>query len=250
MTAPAGASGSCVSFPPPVNEQDDDWLLGPLPSGRHGLPREHVVRSQRLRLLRAAIAVTGAEGYSAMTVTAVIAHAGVSRKTFYEQFADREHCFLAAYDVVAVRARDGMRAAFALDAPWPERLRATLAWALDALARHPHEARLAFAEVLSVGPRALERRDRALGDLRALLLPGLDEAPAGLTIPGSMPTAVAGALVELVGAAVRGGGVRTLPELLPDLLFCALAPFTGPARAAAACASEPVAYAVADDRGG
>lgn len=232
-----------------MTEQDDDWLLGPLPSGRHGLPREHIVRSQRLRLLRAAIAVAGAEGYAAMTVTNVIGRAGVSRKTFYEQFADREHCFLAAYDVVAERARDGMRAAFALDAAWPERLRAALAWALDALARHPHEARLAFAEVLAVGPRALERRDRALADLRALLLPGLDEAPAGLTVPASMPTAVAGALFELVGATVRGGAVSRLPALLPDLLFCALAPFTGPERAAVACAAEPVACAAADGRG-
>jgi AcrR family transcriptional regulator len=217
-----------------VPELDVDWMLAPLPSGRHGLPREHVVRSQRLRLLHAAIAVAGSEGYAAMTVTAVIRHAGVSRKTFYEQFADREHCFLAAYDLVAERALAGMRAAYEVDAPWHERLAAALRWALAALAAHPLEARVAFAEVLTTGTRGLERRERTLGELRSLLSPGFDAAPAGAAIPATMPQAIVGALSELIAARVRGADAASLPALLPDLLFCALAPFLGPAAAAEA----------------
>jgi AcrR family transcriptional regulator len=228
-----------------VPEQDVDSMLAPLPSGRHGLPREYVARSQRMRLLQAAVAVAGADGYAAMTVTAVIGRAGVSRKTFYEQFADREDCFLAAYELVATRAVDGMRSAFAREAAWPDRLRAALAWGLEALSRHPREARLAFGEVLVAGPRALAQRDRSLDELQQLLAPGLDAAPDGATVPGSMPRAACGALFELIGRRVRTGDVETLPELLPDLLFCALAPFVGPAEAARlardgdACAALP-----------
>lgn len=226
-------------------EQDPDWLLGPLPSGRHGLPREHVLRSQRVRLVRAAIAVAGSEGYTGTTVTRVIAHAGVSRKTFYEQFADREHCFLVAYGHLAARGLDGMRRAAAVDGPWPERLRHALDWALRALAHHPCEARVAFAEVLAAGPRGLAERDRALGELRALLLPGLDAAPAGVHVPETMALATAGALFELIGRQIRDGGGERLPALLPDLLFCALAPFLGPAAAARECAVDEPARAAA-----
>jgi AcrR family transcriptional regulator len=219
-----------------VREEDVDWLLAPLPSGRHGLPREQVVRSQRLRLLNAAIAVAGADGYAATTVSAVIARASVSRKTFYEQFADREHCFVAACELLLERALAGLRSAYAVDAPWPEQLRAALGWALGALAAHPHEARVAFVEVPAAGPRALELRDRALRELRPLFTPGFDAAPRGITVPASMPEAIGGALCEVIGARVRRGAVAELPRLLPDLLFCALAPFVGPVAAGDAVA--------------
>lgn len=217
-----------------MHEQDEelDWLLAPLPSGRHGLSREQVVRSQRARLLKAAIAVAGTDGYTAMTVTAVLARANVSRKTFYEQFADREDCFLAAYARVAERAIAGVRAAYAVEAPWPQRLRAALAWGLAALAAHEAEARVVFVEAPSAGPRALELRDRALLELTPLFAPGFDAAPAGVAIPDSMPQAIAGAHCELLAGWIRHRRTADIPQLLPDLLYCALAPFLGPVAAA------------------
>lgn len=227
-----------------MDARDVDWLLAPLPSGRHSLTREQVARSQRLRLLGAAIAVAGSEGYAAMTVSAVIAHANVSRKTFYEQFADREHCFLSAYELVVERALAGVRAAFAIDAPWPERLRSAIGWALQALAANPCEARVAFVEVLAAGPRALRLRDLALQEVVVPLFgPGFDVAPAGVTIPPSMPLAISGTFGELIGLQIRTGDVTRLPLLLPELLYCALAPFVGPVAAADAAASEPQPHA-------
>ena len=218
---------------------DVDHLLAPLPSGRHGLTREQVTRSQRLRLLHAAIGVAGTHGYAAMTVSSVIARASVSRKTFYEQFADREHCFLAACEVALQQALLGARRACAGDGTWPERVRSALSWALESLAARPIEARVAFVEVPTAGPRALALRDRALRELAALLSPGFDAAPAGAAIPPSMPLAVAGALVELIGMRVRRDELEHLPMLVPELLFCTLAPFLGPVAAAAAAAERP-----------
>jgi AcrR family transcriptional regulator len=228
-----------------VRDEDVDWLLAPLPSGRHNLSREQVIRSQRTRLLRAAIAVAGENGYAAMTVSTVIAQANVSRKTFYELFVDREDCFLAAYESVLERALSGLQLAFAIEAPWPTRLRAALAWALDALAAHPHETRVAFVEALAAGPRVLERRDRALHELTPLLAPGFAAASLEASVPASMPTAIVGAFGELIGAHVRRGAITDLPQLLPDLLYCALAPFLGPGAAAeaAADAGQPVGAA-------
>jgi AcrR family transcriptional regulator len=71
-------------------------IHSPLPRGRHGLPRHSIVRSQRLRLMRAVIDIVGVEGYNTTTVRMIVEHAGVSRRTFYELFQDREDCFVAA----------------------------------------------------------------------------------------------------------------------------------------------------------
>lgn len=213
--------------------QDTDWAPAQLPSGRHGLPREYVVNSQRSRLLAAAVLIAGEEGYAGMTVSAVIGRAGVSRKTFYEFFADREDCFLAAFDGLFDVALRGAREAYATGEDWPDRLRAMLSAALETLARHPHEARLGFVEVLAAGPRALERRDRALRAFMEFLSPGYEAADRRLAIPPLMPEAICGALYEIIYTRVVQQRTAELPELLPELLYCALAPFVGPRTAAA-----------------
>src|ERR671930_1076961 len=69
----------------------------PLPRGPHGLPRDVVVKSQRSRMLGALVEVVAEKGYVATTVADVIGRAGVSRTTFYEQFKDKEDCFLIAF---------------------------------------------------------------------------------------------------------------------------------------------------------
>jgi AcrR family transcriptional regulator len=225
--------------------QPPEAFSSQLPSGRHGLPREYVRRSQRTRLLAASIEVAGAEGYAGMTVSAVIAQAGVSRKTFYEFFADREACFLAAFDTVLEQGLAGVREAYDGGTSWPEQLRAALARGLDALAAHPHEARVGFVEVLAAGPRALTRRDDAMRAFMVFLQPGYDAAPATLEVPPLMSEAVVGALYEIVYARVLNGRVGELPGLLPQLVFCALAPFLGAERAAVEAAAARAAAATA-----
>ncbi len=226
---------------------EEPELLAPLPSGRHGLTREAVVRSQRVRLLRGAVHAAAHDGYAGMTVTATIGRAGVSRKTFYELFADREDCFLAAYEHVMERVLRRLDAAMANDAPWSARVRAGLAWALDALARHPEEAQIAFVEVLAAGPRALALRDRFTEQLARLLADGFDEVPDDVIVPASTSTAVVGALSELIAARVRRGEAAQLPAALSDLLYCALAPFVGPIAGAAAAAEDSRELAAVGD---
>src|SRR5215218_6805837 len=69
-----------------------------LPRGPHHLARDEVMASQRGRMLDAMAQVVAEKGYGAATVADVIERAGVSRKTFYEHFRDKEACFLAAFD--------------------------------------------------------------------------------------------------------------------------------------------------------
>src|SRR4030088_909985 len=72
-----------------------------LPRGIHGLEREVVLMSQRARLLEGIVRAVSEKGYAATRVLDVTRHARVSRTTFYEQFADKEACFLAAYEAGA-----------------------------------------------------------------------------------------------------------------------------------------------------
>ena len=72
-----------------------------LPPGRHGLSRKEVARSQRDRILRSIADAVAEHGYVMTPVADVLRRAGVSRETFYEHFANKQECFLAAYDASA-----------------------------------------------------------------------------------------------------------------------------------------------------
>jgi AcrR family transcriptional regulator len=186
------------------------------------------------------VRTAGEVGYAGMTVSAVIAAAGVSRKTFYEFFADREDCFLAAFDHLLERALAGARAAYEAGGDrWPDRLRALLAASLDALAAHPHEARLGFVEVLAAGPRALRRRDDALRRFMAFVTPGADAVDDQVAEATLIPEAIVGAVYEIIYSRVLQGRTAELPALLPELMFCILAPLLGPTAAAEHAAQPP-----------
>ncbi|MFE9582922.1 TetR/AcrR family transcriptional regulator [Nocardia sp. NPDC006044] len=139
-----------------------------LPRGRHGLPREQVVASQRERILIAMAEAMVENGYVGTSVAAILKRAGVSRETFYEQFRSKEACFEAAYER-AVQNLLGRIADASEDAehpvagaePEPDRMvkmdRIFAAY-LQHLVEDPASARLFLVEVYAVGTAALARR--------------------------------------------------------------------------------------------
>ena len=80
-----------------------------LPHGPHRLDRDEVVANQRTRIHGAMIEAVARNGYEGTRVKQVIALAGVSRRSFYEQFANKEGCFLATFDVLARRELQQIR---------------------------------------------------------------------------------------------------------------------------------------------
>ena len=119
-----------------------------LPSGRHGLPREVVVRSQRERMVEAMIGVVAEKGYTEATVADIISTAGVSRATFYEQFADKEDCFVAAYGTVMERMLTFVADGFSKDGSddWVVQIRGGMGALLTFLAENPVAARVGIVE--------------------------------------------------------------------------------------------------------
>ena len=75
---------------------ESDTVRPVLRPGPSAIPRGQVSAIQRERILSAVVETIAEVGYARMTVAQVIARARVSRKTFYEVFCGREHCFLAA----------------------------------------------------------------------------------------------------------------------------------------------------------
>ena len=129
-----------------------------LPRGPHQLDREVVRASQRGRLLDAMAEVVAERGYAATTVADVIGAAGVSRKTFYEHFRDKEDCFLAAYDAGVDLLLGAVRDAGETGGDLIERARARTRRYLETLAAEPAFARTFLIEVAAAGPAALAYR--------------------------------------------------------------------------------------------
>jgi AcrR family transcriptional regulator len=191
-----------------------------------------VARSQRDRLLDAAVDVVAEKGYGATTVADLTKEAGVSRTTFYELFEDKEACFLAAYDAAADVLARRVAAAFETQEAWPDRVRAGLIVLLESLAGEPQIARLALVDVGSAGPRAQRRYRAALQRMTPFFDEGRDFAPGGRRLPANTSRMVIGAVTGLVADEIEAGRAQRLPDLLPEILFATLVPYLGPAVAA------------------
>jgi AcrR family transcriptional regulator len=188
-----------------------------LPPGRHGLPRQFVLHNQRARLVEAATEVFGTSSFGEARVADVLERAAISRKTFYEQFEDKEACFLAAYDAAAGRVRDAVRSAAREHQQRGDSVRAGIDALLQFLAGEPELARLLVVEVTGAGPMALRRRNDAVRAFAAMLS-GSDysDTPVAAHV-------TAGGIWEVIHALVLEGRAGELPELADPLAEVALA---------------------------
>ena len=122
-------------------------------------------------------------GYGQTAVEDIIACAGVSRRTFYDLFKNKEEAFLAAYDDGVERLFEAVTAAYAQEGPWPDRARNGLAAFLCGLAQFPDLAHMCIVDVLAAGPTALTRRDAAMQRFVDMIEEGRRELPDVANIP-------------------------------------------------------------------
>lgn len=199
-----------------------------LPPGRHGLSRVFVAENQRERLLNGIVEAVAEHGYSATTITGITAAAKISRRTFYEYFEGKEDCFGAAYEMIETHVLDSMLAAPGAGEPWPDRVRARLAALLDVLSRDNAVARCFLIEPLAAGGDVAGRYREAMQLLAGALRP---EPPPSELDMEVRDQALVGGIATLIVRRLNSGGEARLPELLPDLVELALAPYLGRAEA-------------------
>lgn len=139
-------------------------------------------------------------GPAALTVARVIARAGVSRRAFYELFADIEDCFLRTLDWGLQIARTRVQAAAADERTWREAVRSGLAELLRFLDEQPLLAQLFIVHAPAGGPRVLQRRSQALAELRD----AIDQGTRGRTVAREPSPVVAEGAVGAVMAVLYG----------------------------------------------
>jgi AcrR family transcriptional regulator len=209
-----------------------------------GAPAEFAAPSrvseiQRQRILAAMAEVTAEQGAAGVTVAHIVARSGVSRRTFYELFSDRDDCLLATLQLAARRAREAVLPAYrdALRASvrtggWREAMRAGLTALLRFFDEEPALARLCVVESLAAGPRALELRTRVVRVLIDAVEQGRDGAkPGGRPAPPLTGEGVVGAVLAVIHARLVEPRSKPLSPLTPALMSMIVAPYLGSASA-------------------
>ncbi|MFQ6394907.1 TetR/AcrR family transcriptional regulator [Nocardia sp. KC 131] len=200
-----------------------------LPRGRHGLPREQVIASQRERILDAMAEAMAENGYVGTSVAAVLKRAGVSRETFYEQFRSKEDCFEVAYERAVDRSLSRIAdaaappsAASEIDRSRPpadpDRMDRILGAYLDGLAEEPAYARLFLVEVYAVGSTAVARRALLQESFVTLIADVLGASTEQQRFACQTLAAAVSAMVTARIAADDLDGLRALREPLLELV--------------------------------
>lgn len=206
--------------------------------GPGGLPRGQVTEIQRTRMLAAAMEAVEEVGYARMTVAEVIGRARVSRKTFYDVFADREDCFLAAFDQAIDSGGAVVRAAYEQEAGWRDGIRSGLARLLLLLDDEPGLAKVCVVEALGAGPKLLERRAQVVKELAEVIDRGRSLASGPHEPPDVTAEGVVGAVFTVLHTRLFEGAKEPLTDLLGPLMSIIVLPYLG-ARAASSEMSRP-----------
>jgi AcrR family transcriptional regulator len=194
--------------------------------GRPRLFTELFSQSQRDRLLAGALQAVSEYGYPATTVAQIIAAAGISRKTFYDIFANKEECILVAYDLLVDWLGDRIAAAIAGIESWPQAVRVAVSETLACLAADPQIACLCTAEILRVDRVGFARYQASIERLAAPLRSGRAQARWGAQLPPALEQTIVGGALWLVGNRARLDYPR-LSELAPDITYFLLVPYLG-----------------------
>jgi len=172
-------------------------------------------------MLRALADAVAEKGYVETSVADVLVRAKVSRATFYQQFADKQACFLAAWDHaagdLAISVAESTAASTSGDTL--DRCRALLAGYLGALQREPSFARTFLVEVYAAGPEAIARRRAAQERFAMIAAQVMDPLLRGSDAEKLFAAeSLIGAVSAISTSRVASGETDSLPELLEPML--------------------------------
>jgi AcrR family transcriptional regulator len=205
---------------------DPTPATGRLPRGRHGLPPELVAANQRERLVAGIIAAVAENGYPETTIAAIVGAAGLSRKTFYEHFTNKEECFAAAYEAsfdYLCRAIGEVE----IDGDWGRLVRARLERLLGLLSSEPDLAVFFLVAPTSAGDEIVESHHETMRELVGALTKGAPTKKRKAAPAGTREQALAGGISRLIVLKLSAGEADALSTLLPALTELVLRPYLG-----------------------
>ncbi len=196
-----------------------------------GLPREQVSEIQRSRLIAAAVRSVEELGYTDTTVAQITSRARVSRRTFYELFANREECLAEVLEEAVSLIESELAAADLSRLVWRERVRAGLWAILSFFDREPVLARVCVVQALQGGSTVLGRREDVLVRLASAVDEGRSESARAGDVTPLTAEGVVGAALAILYTRVLKGQREPLRGLLGELMAMIVLPYQGPAAA-------------------
>lgn len=166
-----------------------------LPPGP-GSSREAVAENQRERLLGATVASVAARGYAATRLSDLVEISGVSSRSFYALFPDKEACFLATVEALVEMLSE------AEDASGFTAL----------LAAQPAAARVCLIEAYAAGPAVRRCLRESIARFETL---AAHKLPPGL--PAEAASAYVGAILALSRQHLMSGEVERLPAVVAEV---------------------------------
>ncbi len=196
----------------------------PLPETALVMPLE----DERALILAATAKLASREGYATLTVPRVRAAAGISKRSFDAHFEGVADCFMATLETLSDRTLAAAAPSYLTADDWASGTHRMIAGLCRRLARDPTFAGLAFLEVFSPDPEAIQWRCEMIAKLATRLRRGAPPArrPSEFAAEASI-----GAMWGVIHHFVAAGRGAQLPLAAPALSYLALAPALGGAAA-------------------
>jgi AcrR family transcriptional regulator len=187
--------------------------------------------NRREAILIGMLEAVGADGYDAASVRAVLDRTGLYRQAFYDNFPDKEACYLQAFDFEIARIEARLSDAVAGEKTWRGKLRSGLATVLELLDAEPDRGRAVIVEVHAAGGEALVKRAEVMGRAIDFIAAGAAEGSA--PAPPMAPEGVVAGIHAMIHARLATGVSDGFRELLPEFVYFAVLPYFGSEAASA-----------------
>jgi AcrR family transcriptional regulator len=195
---------------------------------KHPIERGQVADIQRARMLGAMVQEISERGAANVAVAHIVGRSGVSRRTFYEIFEDREDCFLAAFDEALQRVGAVVVPAYKQAGTWRSQVRAALTALLEVLAADPATGRLLIVESLAAGPVARARHQKAILQIVAPIDRGRAEDQVGADPPPLTAEGIVGGVLSVLHTRLAEESPDSLLDLIGPLMGMIVLPYLGP----------------------
>lgn len=190
-----------------------------LPRGPHSLNSKEVVRHQRLRMHGAMVEAVASCGYAGTSVKQVIGLAGVSRRSFYELFANKQECFLATFDLIAARGAQRIGEAYrSSDGDLENKIRASVNALAEEIEINAKGAGLVLVHAPTAGPPGQARLRGALSIFEQMLASSFARSPEVARLPNPIVRCIVGGIQEAMSLRLRQGRPHEIPAMSDALV--------------------------------
>jgi AcrR family transcriptional regulator len=194
---------------------------------------QFVASAKREKILQGMLETVGAKGYDATSVRTVLDHTALYRQAFYDLFADKDACYLAAFEAGVERIEALAARAAASEESWRGKLRAGLGAMLDFLDAEPDIGRALFVEVHAAGAPALARRAKAMKKAADFIDLARRDTEQDESPPRIAPEGIVAGIHAVIHGRLSTGASEGFRELLPEFMYFAVLPYYGAAAASA-----------------